>query len=75
MTDDPQSSTNFDVVSFCEWVDERDGPIRGDVLDEEWPAFPSSYLVGVTGVIVDGGELAYYTHDLKRAVREWLPRD
>lgn len=64
----------FDHEAFLAWLDDRDGPVPGAVLDDEWPDFPRDGLVGVTGPIVDG-EFAYFRHDLERAARGRRPID
>lgn len=66
--------SEFDTDAFLAWLDDREGPIPGTVLDEQWPNFPYEHLHGVTGTIVDG-ELATYQRDLRRAAKRKRPLD
>jgi hypothetical protein len=61
-------SKNFDSEAFLGWLDAYGSPVPKETLHEQWPNFPwENVPTGITGAITDGGKIAYYSHDLRRA--------
>lgn len=64
----------FDQDTFLNWLDDQEGPITKETMDEQWDDFPWQYMQYNTGPIIEG-DYAYYQHDLRRAAKRLPVRD
>lgn len=68
-------SERFDTAEFLDWLEDVDGAVRLDVLNEEWPSFPTHDLVGITYQIDDDGNSLVPKRDLIDVARGRRPLD
>lgn len=66
---------NFDAEAFLDWIDEHDGAVPREELQEEWPNFPFENIGTVTVTLDDDGRSCYFQRDLRRAAKGQGPRD
>lgn len=60
---------------FLEWLEEQDGRIRADVLEEEWPDFPSERMGAVTMTMAEDGTSLIPKRDLRQTITRGQPLD
>lgn len=61
---------DFDTEAFLDWLDDHDGGVPQQKMDERWPNFPwENVTVGITVALDDDWNSVYYKRDLRRAAK------